>query len=125
MMVDEQYLLLDAISHCGERRRKRIKGHFICINCDNQFIHHRPLKVCRCPVCFEEAKLCNTVDEFEIERIKMYSENTLITDDTEDDVILSYRMYYFDRTDKINSRSQRIKAYVKNVLKQKGESIEP
>lgn len=117
--ITDNDIFMQAMSHVGERRRKRIKGYYICSVCDNQFINNRPDKMVKCPICFENCVLGKTIDEFSIEQINLYTD-TLITDETDDDTIYAYRLHYFNRKDLTSSRSQRIKRFIA-----KGENIEP
>lgn len=63
----------DALAHMGERRRTRIKGYYICPNCDVRFILNRPIKSRTCPICDKMMpEMVATVDEFEVSRIKSW-----------------------------------------------------
>lgn len=62
--------LLDFFIHQGERRRTRILGHYVCINCKNTMILKRTQKNTLCPVCENTIKRAMTVDEFEANRMK-------------------------------------------------------
>lgn len=81
-MMSDAELLCDAIAHTGEKRHSRIKGYYVCgLGCSNQFIFNRPLQTRQCPVCGRTIKLLVKVDEFEINRIKNWSNGTVIVED--------------------------------------------
>lgn len=79
---DNDYFL-DFMIHRKERRRQRIKGWYICYMCNNQYIRNRPNKEFTCPVCNHALQLVSTVDEFEINRIREYSEDNIIIENDE------------------------------------------
>lgn len=62
--------LKDFFIHQGERRRTRILGYYVCINCKNTMILKRTQKETSCPICENKIKRGMTVDEFEGNRMK-------------------------------------------------------
>lgn len=71
-------IMIDTMMHFGERRRVRIRGYYVCRDCSNQYVYWRPTKERKCPVCGHLMPICNTVDEFEVARIREWSEETVL-----------------------------------------------
>lgn len=73
LSVTENDLMLDALSHVGERCRKRKMAYYVCRVCDNQFVFGIPQKERICPVCLNCMHLVSVVDEFELHRMDSWS----------------------------------------------------
>lgn len=80
--VTNEELMFDAILHATDKHHSRIKGYYVCgMGCCNQFIFHRPLQIRQCPICGRTLKLLSKVDEYEVERIKSYSNGIVMIED--------------------------------------------